>query len=66
MTIAITQPIIPKPAPPKPTLLSDGIMGVKIRIEILATWGDAYYTGLTGLELLGTDGAVIRNLQLTA
>jgi hypothetical protein len=65
LTIAITQPIFPKPVL-KPVVQSDGITGYKIRIEILATWGDAYYTGLTGVEVLGPDGQMLRNFQLTA
>ena len=26
----------------------------------METWGDLYYLGLTGLEVLGTDGEVIK------
>jgi len=41
--------------------MNDGVIGKDIRIEILQTWGDAYYTGLTGIEVLGPDGQPVTN-----
>jgi hypothetical protein len=51
LTIAITKPVLPIVHKQRPRMATGGIMGTKIRIEILATWGDAYYTGLTGIEV---------------
>ena len=30
-----------------------------LELNLIATWGDMYYLGLTGLQLLGAQGAVI-------
>ena len=63
LTIALTPANLPQfkksvVQRPQPT---DGVIGNDIRIEILATWGDAYYTGLTGIEVLGPDGQPVTN-----
>ena len=33
-----------------------GIVGKKVKLELLQTWGDAYYVGLTGVEVLDEQG----------
>ena len=33
--------------------------GVDLTLTLLETWGDQHYVGLTGIELLGCDGAAI-------
>lgn len=33
--------------------------GVKMKIDILSTWGDKFYVGLNGIELFGSDGKII-------
>jgi hypothetical protein len=38
-------------------------MGRELRLVVLATWGDPYYMGLTGLQVLGAGG---NPLPLTA
>lgn len=37
------------------------ITAMKLRIEILETWGDAYYVGLCGIALTQTDGVYIQS-----
>jgi hypothetical protein len=64
LTIAITAADLPKiVAKPR---LTDGIVGTEIRIDILSTWGDAYYTGLTGLAVLGLNGDIITQFRIEA
>lgn len=41
---------------PKPIASSSTIAGRKLRVLILDTWGDAYYVGLTGIQVLGVEG----------
>lgn len=36
---------------PRPSPLTKGL-----RVELVMTWGDPHYTGLTGLEVVGKDG----------
>lgn len=33
-----------------------GVVGKKVKMELLQTWGDAYYVGLTGVEVLDEQG----------
>lgn len=63
LTVAITPQNMPKRVS-KPN--NDGIQGSEVRLELLDTWGDAFYTGLTGLALLGENGTIISNFQITA
>mmetsp|Transcript_5505 Transcript_5505/g.15335 ORF Transcript_5505/g.15335 Transcript_5505/m.15335 type:complete len:1697 (+) Transcript_5505:302-5392(+) len=39
-----------------------GLKGRELKVVVLATWGDPYYMGLTGLEVLGAGG---RPMQIT-
>ena len=42
----------------KQPVSSSSVFGKKFRVLILSTWGDAYYVGLTGVELLGLGGPI--------
>ena len=39
------------------TKLGDGLVGLVL--NFLSTWGDPYYLGLTGLEVIGREGETI-------
>ena len=43
---------------PKKKKVSARIVGKVIRIEILQTWGDAFYAGLTGISVEGNAGEI--------
>lgn len=43
---------------PKKTGGLKRVVGKSIRICILASWGDAFYVGLTGIEVLGPNGRI--------
>lgn len=30
-----------------------------LKLDLVETWGDAYYLGLTGMEVVGSDGEAI-------
>ncbi|CAG9311860.1 unnamed protein product [Blepharisma stoltei] len=45
-------------APPPPVSSKTSVVGRKIRILILETWGDSFYVGLTGLQIFGRDGPI--------
>lgn len=34
--------------------------GAGLKLNFSATWGDLYYLGLTGLEIVGSDGEAIK------
>ena len=42
----------------KPAVQTATVFGRKFRVVILNTWGDAYYVGLTGVEVLGINAPV--------
>lgn len=37
----------------------DAPTGFVLQLTIFSTWGDAYYVGLTGVQLYGPDGAAV-------
>ena len=43
---------------PKAIPMNTSVFGRKIRILIVDTWGDAYYVGLTGIQLIGLSGPI--------
>lgn len=43
---------------PKVILSNSSVIGRKFRILIVDTWGDAYYVGLTGVQLIGNQGPI--------
>ena len=43
---------------PKKKQVSGRIVGKVIRVEILQTWGDAFYAGLTGISVEGSTGEI--------
>jgi len=55
MTSAIR---VPKAA--KVVKMSAGLTGQRLRLNIVSTWGDKYYVGLTGVEVLGAGGRPIQ------
>ena len=44
---------------PKALPSNTSVFGRKFRILIVETWGDAYYVGLTGLQLIGLEGPLV-------
>jgi hypothetical protein len=49
----LTSAIVSKPLPKSRPI---GLTGKSVRIVILETWGDSFYVGLSGLELIGAEG----------
>lgn len=45
---------------PKITKMGGGLTGQRLKLNILSTWGDKYYVGLTGVEVLGAGGRPIQ------
>lgn len=45
---------------------SDGVWGTTIQLYLLDTWGDGFYAGLTGLEVLGENGTPVTQFSITA
>lgn len=43
-----------------------GLKGRVLEFNITETWGDLFYVGLTGIEVLDTDGRVIPILNVEA
>jgi protein JBTS26 len=41
------------------TSVKEGLRGRVIEINITDTWGDLFYVGLTGIEVIGSDGKII-------
>mmetsp|Transcript_34417 Transcript_34417/g.60330 ORF Transcript_34417/g.60330 Transcript_34417/m.60330 type:complete len:1207 (+) Transcript_34417:737-4357(+) len=54
----LTSAIVSKPLPKSRAI---GITGKVVRIVILETWGDSFYVGLTGVELIGAEGPFALN-----
>lgn len=44
------------PPPPVSSVSNTSIVGRKIRILIGETWGDSFYVGLTGIQIISRDG----------
>lgn len=45
---------------------TQGLKGRVLEFNITETWGDLFYVGLTGIEVLDTDGRVIPILNVEA
>jgi hypothetical protein len=57
LTTAIMNPV-PTKTTASTRAPSSGLAGRHIRISLLETWGDSFYIGLTGIEVLGSDGPI--------
>lgn len=51
----LTSAIVSKPMPKSRPI---GLTGKSVRVVILETWGDSFYVGLTGIEVIGAEGAI--------